>query len=433
MSRAINLGNRRRRVRVTSVLAGVATVGLVLTGCGGAGAEGDGAAVESVPYGASVEEFQAALADMDPVTLVYQLPVGPNNEWSTRAEEFKEKVEEYSGDNITIELVFSDGIASAEQGADDALRDGRIDINNLAPYVMAQEFPLAGELQSEVSSLKGSEIVTSTLADFGATNEALWHTPEYVEEFEGHDLNLTMPAPWSHNVVVACTSPVTSLDDLAGKQIRTANLVNSGQIEALGATPVTVEYADVYESLQRGLVDCSMAGASAIISAGGVLEVAPYVIAPDGASFGSSGGSKVTGASWHDLPLAAQQLIFDSLAEMDIAGVENEVTSVMADLFEQATANGGGFYSFDSDVADALQDYNDDLVAGWADSTLIDGTAFLDRFETAQAEWATLVEDAGYPASGTLSDFEEWYDPDLDFTAYEDLFAENVIVPNRPS
>jgi len=48
------------------------------------------------------------------------------------------------------------------------------------------------------------------------------------------------------------------LDDFQGLKIRSYTSSMSTLIEALGATPVTMSFKEVYPALQRGLVDCAI-------------------------------------------------------------------------------------------------------------------------------------------------------------------------------
>jgi TRAP-type C4-dicarboxylate transport system substrate-binding protein len=53
-----------------------------------------------------------------------------------------------------------------------------------------------------------------------------------------------------------CTEPVRTMADLQGKKIRSYGAYIPQMLEALGATPVNLSMPEMYESLQRGVVDC---------------------------------------------------------------------------------------------------------------------------------------------------------------------------------
>lgn len=57
-----------------------------------------------------------------------------------------------------------------------------------------------------------------------------------------------------------CSTPVTSIDDLEGKKVRTYTRSSSEFIEAIGAVPVSIPFPDVIPALQTGVADCGVTG-----------------------------------------------------------------------------------------------------------------------------------------------------------------------------
>lgn len=58
--------------------------------------------------------------------------------------------------------------------------------------------------------------------------------------------------------VIFCRTPVSSLADLRGKRVRTFGASLTDLMQALGATPVSVAFPEVYSALERGVVDCAI-------------------------------------------------------------------------------------------------------------------------------------------------------------------------------
>jgi len=58
--------------------------------------------------------------------------------------------------------------------------------------------------------------------------------------------------------VFYCNADISSLDDFEGLKVRSYTSSMSTLIEALGATPVTMSFKEVYPALQRGVVDCAI-------------------------------------------------------------------------------------------------------------------------------------------------------------------------------
>lgn len=58
--------------------------------------------------------------------------------------------------------------------------------------------------------------------------------------------------------VFYCNAEIAGLDDFEGLKVRSYTASMSTLIEALGATPVTMSFKEVYPALQRGVVDCAI-------------------------------------------------------------------------------------------------------------------------------------------------------------------------------
>jgi TRAP-type C4-dicarboxylate transport system substrate-binding protein len=58
--------------------------------------------------------------------------------------------------------------------------------------------------------------------------------------------------------VFYCNHPVTSLDDLKGLKVRSFTPSMSAMLESFGATPVTLQFSEVYPALQRGVASCGV-------------------------------------------------------------------------------------------------------------------------------------------------------------------------------
>ncbi len=69
--------------------------------------------------------------------------------------------------------------------------------------------------------------------------------------------------------------PIRRLEDLRGLKIRTPSAAQSAQLTALGATPIDMPANQIYNNLDRGVVDAAMIPMSAAIDFK-LIEVARY-------------------------------------------------------------------------------------------------------------------------------------------------------------
>jgi TRAP-type C4-dicarboxylate transport system substrate-binding protein len=81
------------------------------------------------------------------------------------------------------------------------------------------------------------------------------------------------------------SKPIRTLEDLKGMKIRTPSAAQSAQLEALGATPIDMPVTQIYNNLDRGVIDATMIPMSAALDFK-LIEVAKYftVDAPLGRS-----------------------------------------------------------------------------------------------------------------------------------------------------
>ena len=71
------------------------------------------------------------------------------------------------------------------------------------------------------------------------------------------------------------SKPIKTLDDLKGMKIRTPSAAQSAQLEALGAIPIDMPVTQIYNNLDRGVIDASMIPMSAALDFK-LIEVAKY-------------------------------------------------------------------------------------------------------------------------------------------------------------
>jgi len=64
-----------------------------------------------------------------------------------------------------------------------------------------------------------------------------------------------------HAQVLYCKAPISGLDDLKGKKVRTFSKSLSEFVGAVGGTGVNIPFGEVVPALQKGVADCAITGA----------------------------------------------------------------------------------------------------------------------------------------------------------------------------
>jgi TRAP-type C4-dicarboxylate transport system substrate-binding protein len=427
-------GIRTRRALGAAVLAGA----LTLTACAEEAGSNDGQAASGgesgagVEYGATMEDYQAAFEDIDPITLNTQTPGPAGSSTSKKFEEYFEAVEEWSGGKITWEIAYSNAIAPPTE-IDNALQDGRLDVGLALPIYEPSEYPASSSI-NEISFIGRQTPVVGVMESHAWMLDVLMQTPEAQEEFESQGVHVLLPAFNSGHSHMVCTEARTALDDFDGAQILSGGARQAAQIEALGATPVSIPYTEVYESLSRGVAQCTVSSMLGI-ALGGYAEVANQVAVDPETGFAiTTGNIAINAAVWEGLPIEAQQLLFDRLDVFLQSSVQN-TWGAIAEAVTAIDEAGGGFQPFDADAKEALQEANDGFLEELRGSLGVDDpSAFVDLAEESSATWHDIVTgDLEYEDVDDYLEFADWYETeDVDLEPYAQRVFEEVLLDHRP-
>lgn len=428
-----------KNLSMRKLTAGFALAGLaLLTGCGGTADTAEStdandttaASGEGVEFGASADEFQAALADMEPVELTYQAGASSGQDHTGQRElAFASAIEEKSGGKIKVNTLFGQAIASYDQVVE-AIADGRIDIGLEIPIYTPSDYPAITALIN-IAPTAPADAYFNEMVTSAAAQDVAWNTEEILDDFRSKGVDVLVPLEFEYSGALACTKPVTSLDDLKGVQLRAASASDFAIADGLGATPVSMQYVETYEALQRNTIDCTF-GALKIASGQGFLEVAPHVTFPNESSFSRNPTSVLTGQKVADLPLAARQLIFDQTLEY-FAGHHDAKMLYNGEAMEDIENYDGGVYRLDDDAEEKLTETLASLQQLTLDSDALDGAKLTADFEAALEKWTAIAEEEGFAPA---DDYQEFAAEHAANPVSVDSFAlrvfEDVYLDHRP-
>lgn len=114
--------------------------------------------------------------------------------------------------------------------------------------------------------------------------------------------------------VLYCDKPFASLDDLAGRKVRTSSVAQFELMTALDAVPVVVPFAEMTNALRDGVVDCAITGTLSGYEIG-LSNVTTHVHA-----MAISWGLSFFGANlvaWKAMPPDVQQIIHAGVADLE--------------------------------------------------------------------------------------------------------------------
>jgi TRAP-type transport system periplasmic protein len=128
-------------------------------------------------------------------------------------------------------------------------RQGQVEIGGAPLTYVAGDVPLL-----DAPDLAG---LNPTIAQARKVSEAL--TPVANKELERFGVKIIATLPYPAQVFY-CRAPVKDLADLKGRKIRTFGTSLNDLVVALGAQAVSITFAEVYTSLERGVADCGITG-----------------------------------------------------------------------------------------------------------------------------------------------------------------------------
>jgi len=194
--------------------------------------------------------------------------------WAHVLVPWAQEVAKVSKDELTIRMFPAMQLGGRPPDLYRQVLQGISDITFTLPGYTSAEFPMMA-----LTELPG----TADSADDGT--KKLWAN---FEKFLARDYKGTKVLMlWNSDTasIMSRTKPVRTLDDFKGMKIRTPSAAQSSQLEALGATPIDMPVTQIYNSLDRGVIDAAMIPMSAALDFK-LIEVAKYftVEAPLGRS-----------------------------------------------------------------------------------------------------------------------------------------------------
>ena len=210
------------------------------------------------PSAAQIKEMELRFANFVPATLVQS----QSDQW------FVDELAKRSNGKIKMKIFWAESLGKAREILT-MVSQGAVESGGTAPGYFPAQIPFMAAPNSLIMTQEKAEqahIIAHTLMN---------EIPAMQEEARQ---NGVYPLFWHalNPYYLVCRAPVRTLADLKGKKLRSWGEDIPRAIQAAGAVPVTVFPAELYESLQRGFVDCSPYPLDTAVSLK-LHEVAKYV------------------------------------------------------------------------------------------------------------------------------------------------------------
>lgn len=240
-----------KKFNLRMTLAGLLlSTAIIATGCGGNSSTG-GSSSGGTESGGSSSEAPAAV---DPI----EFSLGHMNSTehvqdSMVKRPFTEEVAEITGGNVTFQI-YPGGALSAPVETWDNIVTGIMDAGWALQGYNAGKFPVHSVLHLPF-------LAEGNAADLSVVAQKLYDEfPEIQAEYD------EVKVLWVHAAdpyaIITRGKAVRSIDDVKGLRLRAPSVESGAMIESWGATPVSMPAPEIYDAMQKGVID------------GGVLPVA---------------------------------------------------------------------------------------------------------------------------------------------------------------
>ncbi|MCA8929233.1 MAG: C4-dicarboxylate TRAP transporter substrate-binding protein [Alphaproteobacteria bacterium] len=303
---------------------------------------------------------------------------------------FFKRVEQDTNGSLTWEL-FSGGAMGGPKEALQTIEDDVVDSAIIVDVYIKRDVPVS------VTIADVGLLVDDPLVFAAATNEAyLIDCPQCAAETKKHNkIALSRNSTGIYNIM--CTSPIHTLEGLHGVKVRSAGR-HGVLMKELGATPVGITTAEMYEALQRGQADCTT-GSTAWLNAYGLKDVIKAVIDyPIGAYIGGE-GMNMNADRWNSLTDAERMAIRKNLPKL----VSDTVFAYMAegDLAREEAIKNNGLQVLEADepLKNAIDKFRQGEVQVSIDKAreagVKDPERILNHFMASVEKWRKIVADIG--------------------------------------
>ncbi|MGY1914145.1 hypothetical protein [Blastococcus sp. SYSU DS0973] len=375
---------------------------------------------------------------MESTELTVQLLYGPEHFLSEAFHSMAEEVETESDGKITFDTHYSGSLVPLD-GLEDGLQSGLIDMALHIPIYSPDNLPVSNVLANV--AFVGEPTPTVGTLSKGAAYAEYGLGDEHYEEFREFGIQpltgLVINAPAFH--MVCAGEPVNDLESAAGKLVRVSGEGYAAQAEALGMSPVALVGAEIYEGLQRGVVDCVIGNITDARDMG-LLELSDHWLIDSEVAFSGwvSESLSMSLDTWEQLPLEAQQLLYDKAHEVFYREVLEGIFAAHVGAIETGREMDVTFQQWGDDARAALAEGQEQLLESAAtelDTLVGDGQEYIDGLREANEKWAARVEELGYTdeAGGTWQEFAESNPTgEVDLDAFMEAYIEDVASLRRP-
>ena len=268
-------------------------------------------------------------------------------------ERFNEVLDEHLGAGI-VDFFDSGALLNAEQLVPGMLR-GITDVGFQTSSYVSASFPILGAAELPFIN-DGFEQMRRALAPdsplIALINETL----------EPQGMSSIGSMPCTEQWIFTVDRPITAPDDLRGLRIRTAGHVEGEMVKSMGAAPVSMSSAELYEALERGTIDGMVSYLGTIVSRG-LQDILKYGTR---AHFGAYSVDAYANTAWlQDTSSEVQDALHDAGAVYAQEGTDTQFRIYEDDYLPLVEESSLEVIDLDETQTDAFRDATGSVVDWW--------------------------------------------------------------------
>jgi TRAP-type C4-dicarboxylate transport system, periplasmic component len=367
-----------------TILAGLGVGALALSACGGGQAASPGAAAEGGL--ADMAPITLTIADFDPEGATHTEPIA---NWA-------KAVEERTDGKVTFEAYYSASLIPANEMLT-GIGTGVADVGRIVGSYYPQELPISNWMM-QLGSTSDASYPHGMLQGSATSFETVMGSEEIQAEFAAHNLVPLLAINPSQQYDFLCTEGFSTPEEAAGLRARTLGEIWVNEVSAAGLEPVPLGINEVYEALQRGVIECATAPVNSHID-NGFWEIA-HDFVPVKMSQLNSLQLTINKDVWQGLPAEVQDIMREEAVNAWGAMLKRQMANYK--IFGTEGVEEHDIVVHDPRALDAvLEAYQKDVVAGLAakaPSTLSDPEGFIEGYLATQQKWLDfIVEEMDLP------------------------------------
>lgn len=305
-------------------------------------------------------------------------------------EPFFDAVKKDTGGKLEWRLASGGQILGA-RNAFSGVKERLADASFVVPAYVAKELAHTGVLFN--MQTYGSNI----LATAGASLEvATLKCPECMEEYRKYN-SILLGAIATTDYTLMCAKPVTKVEELAGRKIRSVGPL-ARLVKTMGGIPVNMPASDGVEAMQRGALDC-LFGPTAWLNSYGYKDVAKHVVDFPFGHGRVSGMFVMNRDSWASLTPEGQRAMLKHMPRAVAAAIIDSYIKESDDVLEQVKGEGVSVVKGGQDFQAALVKYREGedqaIPEGARKLGVQDPEKIMQIFIETYPKWEKLVADIG--------------------------------------